>query len=116
MGRKMIALTLGAASLVLAAPALAADRYAPPTRPGYEEPPPCGRGPGIVAGLAEGYYREGLALRVGPGMALPLITHLFNGQPLTVCAREGEWLEVIVRGWVHSRFVRPPAEFREGRN
>lgn len=108
----MIALTLVAASLVLAAPALAAD-YRPPPPERYAPPPPCGRGPGIVAGLAEGYYREGLALRVGPGMAFPLTTHLFNGQPLTVCAREGEWLEVTVRGWVHSRFVRPPAE-REG--
>ena len=72
--------------------------------------PPCAAA--VVDGLRAGPHGiEGLALREGPGVQFPIITHLFNGHPLTVCDREGRWFGVTdptgLRGWSHMHWIRP---------
>ena len=51
-----------------------------------------------------------LNVRLGPGTEHAQIATLFQGDPVTVTGRVGEWLQVVVnwqQGYVHSAYVQP---------
>jgi len=118
------------AAVLSATPLLAADVQVvvPPPPPAVTgegavaAPPPACRA-AAVSGLFVGPWIELLAVRTGPGVEHPILDRLGNGDPLQVCAREGEWFAIVeadcpvnvmawegspcAKGWSYRKWIIP---------